>query len=52
LGFSLIIYGTPIVAVVGVLLSFFTAKHRLGIIVPIFVWAVIVIAVVVLVVTF
>ena len=52
LGFSLILYGTPIVAVVGVLLSFLTAKHRLGIIVPIFVWAVIVIAVVVLVVTF
>ena len=50
--FSLILYGTPIVAVVGVLVSFLTARHRLGILVPVFVWAVVAIAVIVLVVTF
>jgi hypothetical protein len=52
LGFSLILYGTPIVAIVGVLLSVFTARRRLGIVVPICVWAVIAIALIVLVVTF
>jgi hypothetical protein len=52
LGFSLILYGTPIVAVVGVVLSFLTARHRLGVLVPIVVWAVIAVAVIALIVTF
>ena len=34
LGFGLILYGTPIVAVVGVLFSSFTARRRWGIVVP------------------
>jgi hypothetical protein len=52
LGFSLILYGTPIVAIVGVVLSFLTARHRLGIVVPIVVWAVIAVAVIMLIATF
>jgi hypothetical protein len=50
--FSLILYGTPVVAIVGVLVSFLSARHRLGIFVPVCVWAVIAVAVVILVVTF
>jgi hypothetical protein len=52
LGFSLILYGTPIVAVVGVVVSFLTAKHRWGIVVPAISWAVIALALITLVVTF
>lgn len=52
LGFSLILYGPPIVAVAGLLASFFTARRRWGIVVPSCVWTVIVVAAVVLVATF
>jgi hypothetical protein len=51
-GFGLILYGPPIVAVVGLLSSFFTARRRWGIVVPSCAWVVIVVAAVVLVVTF
>jgi hypothetical protein len=50
--FGLILYGTPIVAVVALLLSFFTARHRLGYVLPLIAWAVIWAAAVVLIVTF
>lgn len=51
-GFTLIQYGVPAVAVLGVAVSAFTAKRRWGILVPVFVWAVVAIAVVVLLFTF
>ena len=38
LGFTLIQYGLPIVAVVTVALSFFTARRRGGIVVPVVAW--------------
>lgn len=37
-GFALIQYGAPAVAVAAVVLSFFTARHRLGIVVPAVAW--------------
>jgi hypothetical protein len=50
--FGLILYGTPVVAVVAVLLSFFTARRRWGIGVPVVAWILIAAAVVTLVTTF
>jgi hypothetical protein len=50
--FSLILYGTPIVAVVGVIVSFLTARHRWGIAVPVASWAAVAIALIILLVTF
>ena len=50
--FGLILYGTPIVAVVAVLLSFFTARRRLGVLVPVCAWIVVISALLVLVLTF
>jgi len=50
--FGLIEYGTPAVAVVAVGLSFVTARHRYGFVVPMIAWAVIVAAAVVLFTTF
>lgn len=50
--FGLILYGTPVVAVVAVALSFFTARRRLGFLVPAVAWALLVAAAVILVVTF
>jgi hypothetical protein len=38
LGFTLIEFGAPIVAVVAVVLSFFTARRRGGILVPVVAW--------------
>ncbi|AGB20717.1 hypothetical protein Mycsm_00262 [Mycobacterium sp. JS623] len=38
LGFTLIQYGAPAVAVVAVILSFFTARRRGGIVVPVVAW--------------
>jgi hypothetical protein len=52
LGFTLIQYGVPIVAVAAVVLSFFTARRRGGIIVPLVAWLVLIAAVVVLVFSF
>ena len=50
--FGLILYGTPVVAVIAVALSFFTARRRLGILVPVIAWVVLAAALLVLVVTF
>jgi hypothetical protein len=52
LGFGLIEYGAPIVAVVTVVLSFFTARRRRGILVPVVAWLVLIAAVVVLAFSF
>ena len=51
-GFGLITYGAPAVAVVAVVLSFFTAKKRNGILVPALAWALLIVAAITLVVTF
>jgi hypothetical protein len=50
--FGLIEYGTPAVAAVAVGLSFVTARHRYGIVVPVLAWLVVVVAAVVLFTTF
>jgi hypothetical protein len=50
--FGLILYGTPVVAIVALLLSFFTARRRLGFVVPLIAWAVVLAALLVLIVTF
>jgi len=52
MGYTIIVYGAPVVAVVAVLATFFTARKRRGILVPIVAWALLVIAAVVLAVTF
>ena len=52
LGFTLIEYGIPIVAVVTVALSFFTARRRGGILVPVVAWLLLIAAVAVLVFSF
>ena len=52
LGFTLIQYGVPIVAIVAVALSFFTARRRGGILVPVVAWLVLIAAVVVLMFSF
>lgn len=50
--FGLILYGTPIVAIVAVIVSFFTARRSWGIVVPVVAWVAIVAAVITLVATF
>jgi hypothetical protein len=52
LGFVLIQYGAPAVAVVAVALSFFTARRRGGFIVPAVAWLLLIAAVVVLAFSF
>jgi hypothetical protein len=52
LGFTLIQYGAPAVAVVAVALSFFTARRRSGILVPVVAWLLLIAAFVVLVFSF
>jgi len=52
LGFTLIQYGAPIVAVVAVALSFFTARRRGGIVVPVVAWLLLIAAFVVLAFSF
>jgi hypothetical protein len=52
LGLTLIQYGAPIVAVVAVVLSFFTARRRSGIVVPVVAWLVLIAAFVVLAFSF
>jgi hypothetical protein len=52
LGFTLIQYGVPVVAVVSVVLSFFTARRRGGILVPVVAWLLLIAAFVVLVLSF
>jgi hypothetical protein len=50
--FGLIIYGTPLVAVVTIGLSSITARRSRGIVVPLSAWAVLALAFAVLVFTF
>ena len=52
LGFTLIQYGAPVVAVVAVVLSVFTAGRRGGIVVPVVAWSVLIAAFVVLAFSF
>jgi hypothetical protein len=52
LGFTLIQYGAPIVAVAAVVLSFFTARHRSGFVVPVVAWLLLIAAFVVLAFSF
>jgi hypothetical protein len=52
LGFTLIQYGAPAVAVVAVALSFFTARRRRGFLVPVVAWLLLIAAAVVLVFSF
>ncbi|MBI3227664.1 MAG: hypothetical protein HYZ39_21665 [Mycolicibacterium cosmeticum] len=52
LGFSLIQYGVPAVAGLAVVLSFITARRRGGVLVPLAAFAVIAVAVIVLILTF
>jgi hypothetical protein len=52
LGFTLIQYGAPCVAVVAVALSFFTARRRRGIVVPAVAWLLLIAAAVVLAFSF
>jgi hypothetical protein len=52
LGFTLIQYGAPVVAVVAIVLSFFTARRRGGIVVPFVAWLLLIAAFVVLAFSF
>lgn len=52
LGFTLIQYGAPVVAVVAVVLSFFTARRRGGFVVPVVAWLLLIAAFVVLAFSF
>jgi len=52
LGFTLITYGLPALAVLTVVVSFFTARRRWGILVPAATWLLLAVGVVVLVLTF
>lgn len=52
LGFTLIQYGAPVVAVAAVVLSFFTARRRGGILVPLVAWALLIVAFLVLAFSF
>jgi hypothetical protein len=52
LGFTLIEYGAPVVAVAAVVLTFFTARRRRGILVPVVAWLLLIAAFVVLVFSF
>jgi hypothetical protein len=52
LGFTMIQYGAPAVAVIAVALSFFTARRRGGILVPVVAWLLLIAAFVVLIFSF
>jgi hypothetical protein len=51
-GFSLIVYGAPAVAIIAVLLTFFTARKPRGILVPVVAFVLLVVAAIVLFLTF
>ncbi len=51
-GYGLLIYTPPVVAVLAIVLSFFTAGRRRGFLVPVIAWVVILVDVVVLVAAF
>jgi hypothetical protein len=50
--FTVLLYGPPVVAALAVLLSFFTAKRPRGILVPLGAWALLVVDLVLLMVSF
>ena len=50
--FGLIMYGTPVVAAVAIALSFVTARRAQGILVPVIAWGLLVIAALILALTF
>lgn len=50
--FGLIMYGTPVVAVVAIVLSFFTARRPRGFVVPALAWAWLVVTALILALTF
>ena len=50
--FGLIMYGSPVVAAVAVAMSFFTARRKRGFLVPAIAWALLVLAVAILALTF
>jgi hypothetical protein len=52
IGFTLIIYGAPAVAVLAVLLSFVTARKPRGVLVPVIAFGLLIVAAVVLFLTF
>ena len=52
IGYTVIVYGAPIVAVLAIVLSFATARHPKGILVPVIAWALLLAAFLVLVVSF
>jgi len=52
LGFAVIQYGAPLVAVVAVVLSFFTARRPRGMIVPVVAWLLLIAAFIVLLFSF
>jgi hypothetical protein len=51
-GFGLITYGLPALAILTVVVSFFTAKRRRGVVVPIVTWLLLIAGTVVLILTF
>jgi len=51
-GFSLIVRGAPVVSIVAIGLSFFTAQRRFGFVVPLAAWFLLAACFVVLIVTF
>lgn len=51
-GFTLIVYGAPVVSVLAVVLSFVTARRRRGVVVPAVAWALLLIGFAVLILTF
>jgi hypothetical protein len=51
-GFTIIQYGAPVVAVAAIVLSFFTARRRGGILVPVVAWLLLIAAFVVLAFSF
>jgi hypothetical protein len=50
--FTVLLYGPPVVAAVAVILSFFTARRRMGIVVPAVAWLLLAIDLVVLLTSF
>ena len=51
-GFTVITYGAPVLAVLTVVLSFFTARRARGVVLPLITWLLLLIAAAALVVTF
>ena len=50
--YGLLTYGAPVVAVAAIVLSFFTARHRRGFLVPLVAWLLLILDVAILAVTF